>query len=85
MIKIQTLFSLNKVVVAAWVLIPLSKPQPTNFLSPQLPKNLTGPPRQTESPDNSSMLHMFKNNTYTDFGAVSKYVLIPGYVMQVIK
>ena len=52
---------------------------------PQTPKNLASPHRQTKSPDNSNMLHMFNNNTCADFGAASKYVLIPSYVIQVIQ
>ena len=38
-----------------------------------------------KSPDNSSMLHLFNNNTYIDFGAASKCVLIPSFDIQVIK
>ena len=37
------------------------------FLSPQALKNLISPPRQTKSPDNSNVLHMFNNNIYNDF------------------
>ena len=39
---------------------------------------------QTKSPDNSNVLHMFNNNTYTDFRTAYKHVLIPSYVIQVI-
>ena len=48
------------------------------------PPRWTGPPRQTKSPDISNMLHMFNNNTYTDFRTAYKQVLIPSYVIQVI-
>ena len=47
-------------------------------------KNLTSPPRQTKSPDNSNILHMFNNNTYTDFRTEYKHILIPSYITQVI-
>ena len=44
---------------------PPSKPQPSIFFClPQALKNLS-PPRQTKSPNNSNMLHMFNNNIYT--------------------
>ena len=43
------------------------------FLSPMAMKNLISPPRQTKSSDNFNVLHMFDNNTYTDF----RTVLIP--------
>ena len=57
-----------------------------NHLHPptQTLKNLTSPPRQTKSPDNSNILHMFNINTYTDSRTVYKQVLIPSYVIQVI-
>ena len=55
------------------------------FLSPQALKTLTSPPSQMESPDHCNMLHMFNNNTYIDFGAASKCVLIPSYDIQVMK
>ena len=35
-----------------------SKPQPSNFLSPQALKNITSPPGQTKNHNNSNMLHM---------------------------
>ena len=31
------------------------------------------------------MLHMFHNNTYTDFRTAYKHVLIPSYFIQVIQ
>ena len=34
---------------------------------PQALENLLSPPRQTKSPDNSNVLHVFNNNTYTNF------------------
>ena len=37
-----------------------------------------------KSPGNSNMLHIFNNNTYTDFRTANKHVLIPSYVIQVI-
>ena len=62
-------FSINDVFgqhVSAWVLILPCKPQPSNLFCPPPPpttpqalKNLTSPPRQTKSPDNSNVLHMF--------------------------
>ena len=55
-------------IVLAWVLIPSSKPQPSNFFHPpRHQKNLISPSRHTKNPDNSNMLHMFNSNTYTDF------------------
>ena len=47
-------------------------------------KNLSISPRQTKLPDNSYVLHMFNNNTFTDLRTAYKYVLIPSYVIQVI-
>ena len=44
------------------------------FLSPQALKNLISPPRQTKSPDNSNMLHVF-NKTYTNFRTPYKHVI----------
>ena len=44
-------------------------------------KNLISPPRETKSLDNSNMLHMFNNNTYTDFRTAYKHVLIPSYII----
>ena len=43
-------------------------------------------PKQTVSflSDNSNMLHMFKNNTYTDFSTANKHVLIPSYIIRMI-
>ena len=37
------------------------------------------PSRQTKSPANFNMLHMFKNITYTDFKTANKHVLTPTY------
>ena len=31
------------------------------------------------------MLNMFNNNTYTDFRTANKHILIPSYVIRVIK
>ena len=50
---------------------------------PQALKNLISPPRQTGIPDNSNVLYMFNNNTYTDFRTAYKHVLIPNYFSQV--
>ena len=72
---------LHQYIVSAWVLIPPSKPQPSNFFVPQALKNLISPPRETKSLDNSNMLHMFNNNTYTDFRTAYKHVLIPSYIV----
>ena len=58
-----------------------SKPQTT--ILPGTEK-LNKPPRQTKSPNNSNVLHMFINNTYTDFRTAYEHVLIPSYVIQVI-
>ena len=38
-------------------------------------------PRHTESPDNSDMLHMFNNSTYSDFRTAHKHVLIPSHII----
>ena len=69
---------------------------PAIFSAPHLPASSPSSPnpkeklnnksiqRQTTSPDNSNMLHMFNNNIYTDFGTVYKHVLIPSYVIRVI-
>ena len=65
--RLSFLDTCNYSIVSAWVLIPPSKPQTSNFLSPQALKNLASPPGQTKSSDNSNTLHMFNNNTFTDF------------------
>ena len=49
------------------------------FSVPQALKNLKSLPRQTKSPNNSNVLHMFNNNTYTDFRTAYRHVLIPSY------
>ena len=75
-------------IVSALVLITPIKPQHSNFSAPPplslALKNLKSPPRQTKSPDNSDMLHMFNNNIYTDFKTAHKHILIPIYVIWVI-
>ena len=43
-------------------------------------KNLTSPLKETKSPDNSNMLHIFNNNTYTSFRIAYKHILIPGCI-----
>ena len=56
-------------IVSAWVLVPPSKPQPSNFFWPPRhwkTEQAPPPPRQTKSPDNSNVLHMFNNNTFTE-------------------
>ena len=64
---------------------PPSKSKPSNFFVwPQALKNLASPPRQTKSPDDSNMLHMFNNSTYTDFKTVYKHFLIPSYIIWMI-
>ena len=72
-------------IVSAWVMIFSSKSQSSYFFwSPQALKNLTSPIMQTKSPDNSNMLHMFNNNTYTDSRTAWTDVLFPSYVFGVI-
>ena len=72
-------------IVSDWVLPPpKKKPQPGNFSVPPCTEILSESPRQTKTPDNSNMLHMFNNNTYTDFRTAHKHVLIPSYVIRVI-
>ena len=45
--------------VSAWVLDPLANHNPAVVSVPQALKNLISPSRQTKSPDNSNILHMF--------------------------
>ena len=54
------------------------------FPTPQALENLTSSPRQTKSPDNSNMLHMFNVNTYIDLRTAYKHVTMPGEVIQMI-
>ena len=54
-------------IVSAWALIPLAKYNPAIFSVPEALKNLMSAPRQTKSPDNSNVLHMFNSNSYTNF------------------
>ena len=63
--KFKVWLKLTKVL--AWVLIPPSKPQPSNFFCPL---------RQTKSPDSSNTLNMFNNNIYTNFKTADKHMLI---------
>ena len=51
------------------------------FPVPPGTEELKKPPRQTKSPDNSNVLHMFHNNTYTDFRTAYRHVLIPSYII----
>ena len=51
------------------------------FSVPQALKNLKSLPTQTKSPNNSNVLHMFNNNTYTDFRTAYRHVLIPSYII----
>ena len=57
----------------------LANHNPAKISTPQPSKTYQSPSRQTESPDNS-MLHMFHNNTYTDFRTAYKQVIIPSYI-----
>ena len=64
---------------------PLANHNPAIF--PVLPhtEKRNKSPRQTKSSDNASILHMFNNDTYTDFIIAYKHILIPSYVIQVIE
>ena len=55
------------------------------FLSSKVLKNVKKWPKQAENPDNSSMSYIFNNNTFTDFRAAYKHVLITNYLIQVIQ
>ena len=62
---------------------PPSKPHNPSISSvPQVLKKLTSP--LPPSLDNSNMLLTFNSNTYNDSRTVSKHILIPSYVIQVI-
>ena len=74
----------QKTIVSAWVLTPLANHNPVIFLVPLALKNLTNPPTQTKSPDNSNIFYIFSNNTDTSFRTAYKHILIPSYVIQVI-
>ena len=64
---------------------PISNHNPANFSVPPGTEKLNNPPpKQTKSPDNSNMLHMFNRNTYTDFRATFKHVLVCSYVTRMI-
>ena len=54
------------------------------FRHPQALKNLTSLSRQTKSTDGYNMLHMFNNNTHSDFRTAKKHVLTPSYFIRVI-
>ena len=56
-----------------------SKPHPAIFSVPPGTEKLKSYSRQ--SPDSSNMLHVFNNETYTDFRTANKHVLIPNYVI----
>ena len=62
---------------------PPSKPQPSNFLYLPDNKRLTKFPRHTKSRDNSNMLHIINNSTYSDFRTDYKHVVIPSYQIRV--
>ena len=59
---------------------PPDKPQPSNFFC-QAEKQVSS---GRQSLDNSNMLQILKNNTYTDYRTAYKHVLIPSYVIRVI-
>ena len=63
---------------------PLSKPQPCSFFCPppQALKNLISPPRQTKSPDNSTIKKITFTLINTDFRTAYKHVLILSSVIQ---
>ena len=78
----------NNAIVSAWVMTPpplLANHNPAIFPVSSGTEKLNKFSRQTKSPDNSNMLHKFNNNTYIDFGADNKCILILSYVIQVIK
>ena len=54
-------------IVSAWVLIPPSKPQPSNFFCLPSTEKVSPDRQKADDSDNSSLLHMFNNNTSTDF------------------
>ena len=67
-------------IVSAWVpgyWFLLANHNPAIFFVPPGTEKRNKSPRQTKSPDNSSMLHMFNNKIYTDFRTAYKHVLIP--------
>ena len=59
--------------------IPLANHNQAIFSDFPDTEKITSPSRQTETPDNLNMLHMFNNNTYTDFRTAYKGVIIPSY------
>ena len=67
--------------VSVWV-DPPSKPQPSYFFYPPNIEKLTKspPPKQTKSPENSNMLHMFNNNIYTDIKTAYKHDLLRSHL-----
>ena len=48
---------------------------------PETLENFLSPSRQTKSPDSSNVLHVFNNNTYTNFKNAYKHILIPSYII----
>ena len=46
------------------------------FLFLQALINVISPLRQSKSPDNNNVLHMFNNNSYADFRTAYTHVLI---------
>ena len=80
----QPHFFLVYIIVSAWVLIPLSKPQTSIFFSPPSTEEMNKTPQADKMPDNSNMLHMFNNNIFTDFRTAYKHILIPSYIIRLI-
>ena len=63
-------------------LISLANHNTAIFSPSQAVKNVISPRRQTKSPENSYMLLMFNNNTYTGFRTAQKHILNPSYAIQ---
>ena len=62
---------------------PVANHNPAISHDPTGTENLTSHPKQTKSLNNSNMLHILNNNTYSDFRRAYKHVLIPNYVIRV--
>ena len=65
-------------IVSTWVLIPLPNHNPAIL------RSLKKSPRQTKSLGDSYILHVSNNNTYINFRAAYKHILVPRYAFQVI-
>ena len=63
---------------------PPNKPQPSNFFWAPGTEEINKSPQADIKPDNSNVLYMFNNNTYTDFRVAYRRALILNWGLKAI-